>query len=142
MQANFYILSPDKKPLDYTGKLAQAVLNKSDDGLAIYCPEPQLATLDDKLWSFSDTAFIPHNILNKEVDKDNENPPDMGVILTADSEFIRGFDGNVINLTDDILATFHGAMLCEIISHDKKELGREKYRRYHHLGWQVKVFNI
>lgn len=138
MQTNFYILSPDKKPLDYTGKVAQAVLSKSEDGLAILCPELQLATLDDKLWSFSDTAFIPHSILAKQTD----NPPDMGVILTADSEFIRGFDGNVINLTDDILTEFNGALLLEVISHDKKEVGREKYRRYHHLGWQVKVFNI
>lgn len=137
-QASFYILSADKKPLDFTCQLAQTVLSKSDDGLAIICPDDQLHRLDDKLWAFSDTAFIPHSILEQSRD----SQPAIGVILTADSDFVQQFDGIVINIMDNPFAEFTGARLLEIISDDKKTIGREKYRVYQQLGWQLNTFQI
>ena len=139
-QVSFYILPEPKKPLPFTCQLAQTVLAKSNDALAIICPEALLLDLDEKLWSFSDTAFIPHSI----VANPNDIPPAMGVILTAYSPFVHQFDGIMINLTEQSLTPFTGSRLLEIIAFDEpsRVIGREKYRIYQQLGWQLTIFEI
>lgn len=68
MQVSFYLLSEDKAQdfLGFVCQLTQTVLSKSEHGVLIISDDPQvLKQLDDSLWSFSPTSFIPHTLITQ-----------------------------------------------------------------------------
>lgn len=131
---NFYILAAHKKLMPFVCQLSQTVLQKSEHRLVIVTPTAILAALDERLWSFDDTAFIPHTIVQGAEDLVQD---DLGnVLLTDDPALVTDFAGVVINLTTEPLGHFIeagvGVKLLEIIAADELSMahGRQKYRTY------------
>lgn len=135
---NFYILSAQKKLIPFVCKLTQTVLQKSNDGLLILAPTALIEPLDDMLWSFESTAFIPHGIITAEQSatfaKTRFNP--LQAILTNQPQLTDDFTGLVMNLTNEPLLSLiekHTiSKLLEIIAHDELSVlhGRQKFRTY------------
>lgn len=131
---NFYILAAHKKLMPFVCQLTQTVLQKSDDSLIIVTPTAVLEPLDERLWSFSDTAFVPHTVI--QTPQDLAQDALASVLLTDNPDLLEGFDGVVMNLTTEPLLTFVeanvGVKLLEIIAADELSLvhGRQKYRHY------------
>lgn len=134
---NFYIL-PITRPLKtFVCQLTRSVRQKIPDTILIFAPEPLLTSIDDWLWSFQDTAFIPHRLLDNDMtvsDVIAVNPRE--VLLTAHLQHLTDFKGVVINLTHDALLDAVGnasiSKLLEIIVNDDINVvyGRQKYRQY------------
>lgn len=130
-QINFYVLPPTKPLIPFVCQLTQTALKKSPDKLLLVAPATQLVILDEQLWAFSDTAFIPHEIVPDEVSLDSLVTT-ASVLLTANAAHVAAFAGVVINLTLSPVLNFHGTKLLEIIPDDPASLtaGRQKYRTY------------
>lgn len=147
---NFYILSHNKKLIPFVCQLTQTVLQKTDTGLMIFAPKTLLEPLDDQLWAFNDTTFIPHRIITvDDNDIDSKNTSDktadthfssevqpIEAILTDSSARLADFNGTIINLMTDplteILSHNTANKLLEIIAADELSVlhGRQKYRIY------------
>ena len=143
---NFYILSAQKKLMPFVCQLAQTVLQKSENGLLIIAPSTLLEPLDEKLWSFENTAFVPHQVIKAEQaaitdianDTTATNIPfnALQAILTDQLALAEGFTGLVMNLTPDPLTALieknSVSKLFEIIAHDELSViqGRPKFRTY------------
>jgi len=98
--------------------------------------EVQLARLDELLWTFSDTSFLPHARLGATpaapITLDHERAPEPVPEL-------------LINLADEVPAFFSRfARLAEVIGVDApaRETGREHFRFYRDRGYALQVHNV
>ena len=90
-----------------------------------------LPSLDDRLWSLSDVAFIPHQII-QQLDAFYHQKLPASVVLTDNIELVTLFDGVVINLTNEAIVDTQASRLLEVIdaAPEQVESGRHKYRAY------------
>ncbi|MGA7964928.1 MAG: DNA polymerase III subunit chi [Gammaproteobacteria bacterium] len=98
--------------------------------------ETQLARLDELLWTFSDTSFLPHARLGAKpgapITLDCVGAPEPAPEL-------------LINLAPDIPAFFSRfARLAEVIGADtaSRETGRAHFRFYRDRGYALQVHNL
>lgn len=125
--------------LNFVCKLTQTVLKKSDLSLVIVDDKAERRQqLDTKLWSFDPVSFVPHTLLD-----DRENPQPLSAPVTLTSHFPTGFDGVVLNLAAAPLPLNDSSdrpdRILEIITPDdiSKQQGRDKYRFYRDLGYEL-----
>ena len=180
MQISFYVLQNPQYGnttsdssrhgglLDFVCKLTQTVLKKSELSLVIVDDNPErLALLDEQLWHFDATSFIPHSLIKDtltttpDLESTNETSETLSeltvtndvadltapVILT--SQLPVGFDGVILNLAATPLAlpapnsvsegTVFPERVLEIIAPDEasKQQGRDKYQHYKSLGFEL-----
>ena len=165
MDISFYVLS-ENKAQDFLGficQLTQTALNKSKHSLFILCDDDELVVeLDAALWSNDATSFIPHQRLanaNSHATDNNDSRVE-NTSLAADESLAPvligaylpvGFSGIIINTTsrpvnDFITATSNAAptRILEIIRPDDLSMqeGRNKYKRYKDLEYELKHFNV
>ena len=144
-EINFYILSADKPLMPFICQLTQTVLHKSHTGLIIICPTTQLTVLDNTLWAYQDTAFIPHQIINDANSLAKQSAINQA-LLTDTPSMSQNYQGIFLNLTDTIINNFQGNKLLEIITQAPQSLsqGRIKYRHYRQqFGEQaIKTYHI
>lgn len=141
MQINFYILSENRQLTTFVCQLVQTILNKTDEKILILTNSQDLTNLDNLLWSFEPSSFIPHEIINSQTPTNVTSP----VVLTDNPIFLTNYP-IVINLSPMPLANFQGNKLLEIIDNHPQiiEQGREKYRHYQQVFTNVaiKTFKI
>lgn len=91
----------------------------------------QLELLNQALWSFSETDFLPHVFINDPLSA--QTP----IILTADDKADFPHHELLINLSQNTPSGFNRfARMIEIISNDPQDTqaGRERYRSYQQQG--------
>ena len=162
MKISFYVLS-ESKAQDFLGficQLTQTALNKSTQSLLILIEDDALlSTLDEALWAQDATSFIPHQCLSnndtdiKNADTDTATdgaskplaPVSLGNYMPAD------FNGIVLNTTihpvNDFMAATsnaHPTRVLELIKPDTSSVqeGRNKYKRYKQLGYELAHFKV
>ena len=131
--------------LNFVCRLTQTVLNKSEHSLVIVDDQTdRLQALDEQLWSFDATSFIPHTLItDNQVTAEKLSAP-----VTLLSSFPTNFDGVVLNLAPTALALSKNGTLpervLEIITPDEvsKQQGRDKYRAYRDLGFELIYYPI
>lgn len=136
MQINFYILSQHYQLMTFVCQLVQTALAKTDRSVLIVADSHELTAIDDALWAFEPTAFIPHEIYQTENDSQHAISP---VLISDNHDFAKKFDGILINLTATALLNSHAEKILEIIDPNpaKTEQGRQKYRQYQQYIQQV-----
>lgn len=134
-QIDFYILNDNVDRQQYACQLIEkAYLGKHR--LFIQCNnEAETNQMDDKLWVFKTTSFVPHNI-------QGEGPTPPPPIQIGFSDHATGFNDILINLSLKV-PSFHTQFkrIIEIVDNcetNKKAL-REHYRYYQSQGY--KIFN-
>lgn len=131
--------------LNFVCRLTQTVLNKSEHSLVIVDDQTdRLQALDEQLWSFDATSFIPHTLItDNQVTAEKLSAP-----VTLLPSFPPNFDGVVLNLAPTALALSKNGTLpervLEIITPDEvsKQQGRDKYRAYRDLGFELIYYPI
>ncbi len=131
--------------LNFVCRLTQTVLNKSEYSLVIVDDKmDRLQALDEQLWSFDATSFIPHTLIcDEQVTAAKLTAP-----VTLLSSLPPNFDGVVLNLAPTALTLSQNATLpdriLEIITPDEvsKQQGRDKYRTYRDLGFELIYYPI
>lgn len=152
LPVSFYVLS-DHKAEDFLGfisQLVQTALNKSNQSLLLLIDnESLLNELDEALWSQQAVNFIPHQLLvasaTAPATDDLLAPVLLGDYLPSQ------FKGIVLNTTtravNDFMSTTSNTLptrILEIIKPDTTSMqqGREKYKRYQQLGYELTHFKV
>lgn len=131
--------------LNFVCRLTQTVMTKSEYSLVIVDDQTErLKALDEQLWSFDATSFIPHTLISGEqVTADKLSAP-----VTLLSSLPSNFDGVILNLAPTALPLSKNGTLpdrvLEIITPDEvsKQQGRDKYRAYRDLGFELIYYPI
>jgi DNA polymerase III subunit chi len=123
----FYeLISPkfQADPLLLVAKLAEKAFETQASCSILVRDDAQAEDLDDKLWSYSDDSFLPHQIAGQE--DDDECP-----ILIITPAFDAPLRDVTINLRNENVAKF-GTRLLEIISMDEneKQAARLRYKAF------------
>lgn len=169
---SFYVLSESKAQdfLGFTCHLIQTALNKSHESLLILVEDESLISeLDDALWSYAASGFIPHQRLriderisdsniNDSNDVTNAHVTDVHTVTSALLAPVllapylpAEFNGIIVNTTtrpvnDFITATSnsHLTRILEIIRPDTASVqeGRQKYKHYQQLGYELTHFKV
>ena len=132
---DFHSKVPDK--LLYACRLVRKALKAEKQVVLLAQDEAQLTALDDLLWTFSATDFLPH------VRADDVLAAQTPVILSDDPTQALPHHQILINLTrrtPDHFARFE--RLFEVISTDADDLvaGRERYKQYQTRGYPLTHF--
>ncbi len=128
---DFHSNVPDK--INYTCRLIRKA-RAANCRVIVYESDPsQLDMLNEALWTFSETDFLPHVMLNAPL---MEQTP---VILTGDDRAKFPHHELLINLTRSVpgdLSRFE--RIIEVISSDPQDTlaGRERYRHYQQQSQQ------
>ena len=113
----------------------KALANSSDCRVVIYATDRNLLNwLDDTLWTFSDSDFLPHAVLG---DRHAARCP---VILTSSDTDELPHSQILLNLSPDIPAFYaQFERLLELVSTDPAdtEAGRQRYVHYRERGYTL-----
>jgi DNA polymerase III subunit chi len=123
----FYELASQKyqaDPLLLVAKLAEKAFETQASCVILAADEAQAEQIDDKLWSYSDDAFLPHQIAGQ--DDDDECP-----ILIVPPSYAAPIRAVTINLRNATVRDF-GARLLEIIPLDdvEKNAARARFKAF------------
>lgn len=131
--------------LNFVCKLTETVLKKSDYSLVVVDDKVErLKQLDTRLWDFNPSSFVPHNLIE-------EGPISANMLsapVTLMPSLPDNFDGVVLNLAAAALPLKNNSSLpervLEIITPDEisKQQGRDKYRIYQNLGFELIHYSI
>lgn len=113
----------------------KALANSSDCHIVIFASDRNLLNrLDDTLWTFSDSDFLPHAVIG---DKHTMRCP---VILTSTDTCELPHSQILVNLSPDIPAFYaQFERLLELVSTDPldTEAGRKRYVHYRERGYTL-----
>ena len=166
MKVSFYVLS-DNKAQDFLGficQLTQTALNKSNQSLLILIEKDDELSpaLDEALWAQEATSFIPHqrllanNAENANAESDVADDTDIATNKLLAPVLLGGympadFNGIVINSTAQPVTAFMQAprtaqptRMRELMKPDATSVqqGRDKYKHYQQLGYELTHFKV
>ncbi|MEO1888825.1 MAG: DNA polymerase III subunit chi [Cycloclasticus sp.] len=136
---DFYVLPDDSidKQHIFACRLAQKA---SKQGHRVYIhteSEQQSKKLDDLLWSFSPTSFVPHTIDAN----DCENNP-VYISHSGDPLDIHDVLINLTQQTPDCFGRFE--RFAELVNQDEaiKQAGRERFKFYKNRGYPLQTHKL
>ncbi|WP_168382491.1 DNA polymerase III subunit chi [Acinetobacter indicus] len=133
-KVSFYLFekSPERQ-VDSTCRLCRKIL-REPQRIWLYSADPALQqALDERLWSFDASSFIPHGI----------DEPTAQVCISA--QLPTKNDWIVFNFNEQALEQFAKfSHIIEIIENHEtaKQLGREKYKQYRRLGIEPQTHKL
>ena len=131
---SFYLFekSPERQ-VESTCRLCRKILRQSAR-IWLYCPDPKVQQeLDELLWSFDPTSFLPHGI------QDTTAPICISADLPTENDWIVfNFNNHALEQTQDF------RHIIEIIENNEtaKQIGREKFKMYRRLGIEPRTFKL
>jgi DNA polymerase-3 subunit chi len=133
-RADFYLIDKPRfrdDPLLLVCELAKRAFDSGQPTLILARSLDEAERLDEKLWEFDESAFIPHQIAGDEDDAITPVlivPPD---ISTADRSL-------VINLRDDCAPGLFERVLEVVPADEAQRTGsRARWKTYQHAGFEV-----
>jgi DNA polymerase-3 subunit chi len=135
VQVSFYSDAAD--PLHFACRLVRRAL-ASGKPVGVCVPPAQAARLDELLWSFEATEFIPHRRW------DGAAPPSPGEVLLVDDAARLPHRGLLLNLGDAMPgAAFEFERVLEVIGREPGSVkaGRARYRVYQQSGARLDHFS-
>ena len=160
VSVSFYVLSETKAQdiLGFVCSLTQTVIEKSELAVVILNDDSaKLSQIDDALWAFEATSFIPHQILDKNFDDNTATTSKVLLPRVLLSKTLpKGFSGAVINLTPKALSlnsenlsqnhlqTSNPSRILELVLPNEQStiLGRQKYQAYKSQGCKLQHFKV
>ncbi|WP_169392712.1 MULTISPECIES: DNA polymerase III subunit chi [Psychrobacter] len=156
VSVSFYVLSENKAQdiLGFVCSLTQTVIDKSELAVVILSDDSaKLSQIDDELWDFEVTSFIPHQVLD---DNANLEPKNFSPRVLLSPTLPNGFSGAVINLTPKALVlnsenhsqspsqNSNPSRILELVLPNEQStaLGRQKYQAYKSQGCKLQHFKV
>lgn len=135
-QIDFHLNVEDS--LQYTCRLIRKAW-ASGSKVVCYSEDDQLlSTLDDLLWTFSPTDFLPH------AKRGDPTLPTSPIVLTSHGDDVHHHD-LLINLDmqwPPFFARFDRLIEIVGLDEDNKAKARDRYRFYKERGYALKTFDI
>lgn len=142
-QVDFYLLS--NQVTDGHFKLTSRLCNKlhrlDKSVLVLVNSDEQANALDEVMWGFSDTSFLPHTLSNN----DNHTEHNKIVITNNSGQLAASKADVLVNLQDQIPNEHkHFPRIAEIVAPDEpaKQLARQRFKQYRDFGYQLEMHNI
>ena len=135
LQVSFY--SDAEDPLSYACRLIRRAL-ASGRPVGVCVAPAEAARLDELLWSFDATDFIPHRRWDGAV------PPAPGEVLLVDDAARLPHRGLLLNLSDGMPgAALEFERVLEVIGREpgRVQAGRVRYRAYQQAGAKLDHFS-
>lgn len=153
-QVDFYLISNHVK--DGQFKLASRLCNKlhrlQKTALVLVSDDSQANALDEMMWSFSDTSFLPHSILSIDSQTEGNQVQGNEVLIANTQTYIHNAESLTSQKTD-VLVNLDSqipdkhqqfARIAEIVAPDEssKQLARARFKQYRELGYTLETHNI
>jgi DNA polymerase III subunit chi len=131
---SFYLFekSPERQ-VESTCRLCRKILRQSEKIWLLSEDTELQQQLDDRLWGFDSTSFIPHGINDKHA------PICISAELPDQSDWI------VFNFNKQALEQFANfSHIIEIIENNElaKQVGREKFKNYRRFGIEPQTYKL
>lgn len=143
MRADFYLIQKPRfreEPLLLVCELARKAHDAGLPCIVLARDQAQAERLDDLLWSFDPDAFVPHQIMDPDMD---EGDDEEAAVLIATPEHDVALRALVINLRD---AAVEGAFdrVLEVVPADDAARGplRERWVQYKARGFALKKHDM
>ena len=140
IRVDFYLLN-DEQP-EAVWSVACRLLEKAymrGHRVFVYCDNQQSAEfLDERLWTYKDDSFIPHNLQGEGP----LPPPPVQIGYGAEP---RGFNDILLNMATTIPPYFSRfRRIMEVVANDDaaKEISRNHYREYRTKCCELHTHNI
>jgi len=133
---DFYQLNPQRHRYDQVVcQLCQKAYDSKQFTLLLTQSQQQSQHLDQKLWTYSDDSFLPHDGAESE---DLVTP-----ILIHDNPDPKGNRQLLINLSASVPIYFaQFERVIELVTEDNKSQAREHYSYYKERGYSLNHFNL
>ena len=133
---DFYQLNSQRHRYDQVVcQLCQKAYDSKQFTLLLTQNQQQSQHLDQKLWTYSDDSFLPHDGAESE---DLVTP-----ILIHDNPDPKGNRQLLINLSTSVPIYFaQFERVIELVTEDNKSQAREHYSYYKERGYSLKHFNL
>jgi DNA polymerase-3 subunit chi len=135
-RVDFYQLNPQRHRYDQVVcQLCQKAYDGKQFTLLLTQNQQQSQHLDQKLWTYSDDSFLPH---------DGEESEDLVTpILIHDNPDPKGNRQLLINLSTSVPIYFaQYERVIELVTEDNKSQAREHYSYYKERGYSLNHFNL
>ena len=133
---DFYQLNPQRHRYDQVVcQLCQKAYDSKQFTLLLTQNRQQSQHLDQKLWTYSDDSFLPH---------DGEESEDLVTpILIHDNPDPKGNRQLLINLSPSVPIYFaQFERVIELVTEDNKSQAREHYSYYKERGYPLNHLNL
>jgi DNA polymerase III subunit chi len=140
MRVDMYVIEDDNpKALFHVAvRLLEKAHKQNLRALVLCAHEEEARALDDYLWTYQATSFLPHSLLDEI--PENLNPP---IQITANNDAPGASFDLVLNLSDDIPNTnITCTRLLDLVPAHAKEAGRTRYRAYREQGFTLNNHKI
>jgi DNA polymerase-3 subunit chi len=134
-RADFYILNGNTAASRFSCSIANKAFAQGNSVYIMTADQEQAAKLDDLLWTFQDTSFLPHAQLH-----------------AGDAPVLIGWPGVtapatdvLINLTDNVPEQINSFdRIIEIVADTPpgREQGRARYKQYREQGFELFTHEI
>ncbi len=139
-KVNFYLLKQEQTADQYlfACRLCEKILSQK---LKIYFhtdTEEQAQYLDDLLWSFRPDSFLPHCLIDTDIDEE------VSVVIGSGENFLDKFDV-LINLSENFPSfSKQYDRVVEIIcsNESSKALGRQRWLDYKNAGFELEKHDL
>ncbi len=133
---DFYQLNSGRHRYDQVVcQLCQKAYDSQQLTLLLTHDSQQSQHLDQKLWTFRDDSFLPHDC------EENSNP--ITPILIHDNPDPRGDRQLLINLSSSVPPYFaQFERVIELVTDDNKQQAREHYSYYKERGYPLNHVNL
>lgn len=132
---DFYQLTPQHNFDRVLCQLCQKAWENKQHTLLLTQSAEQSAHLDQKLWTFDDDSFVPHDC---ELEDDFKTPILIHNAPTAHAD--RPLLINLAQQIPDYFAQFE--RVIELVTEDNKQLAREHYSFYKQRGYPLQHVNL
>jgi DNA polymerase III subunit chi len=138
-RADFYLIAKPRfrdDPLLLVCELAKRAFESGQPTLILARNADQADQIDEKLWEFDESAFIPHQLAG---DDDDAITP----VLIASPELPAADRTLVINLRDECAPGLFERVLEVVPADETQRLGsRERWKTYKQAGFEVNKFDM
>ncbi len=137
---DIYFYSGAVNKLETTCRLCAKAVNQGNKVLIYSSNSAINKQLDQLLWTYSSTSFVPHCFVNDSVDKISVTPVILGDRIDTTIRY-----NVLLNMQEEVPPTFnHFERLIEVVSvaTEDKQIARNKYRSYQDKGYKIHHFNL
>lgn len=137
-RVDFHVLKKNQEgAYYYLARLIEKAYHLNSTILLLCVDLFEAQRLDDLLWTFQSSSFVPHEIYNQE------DAPGAPIVIAYKNSYCNA--DVLINLTPAVPSFFsHFSRVIELVYENEEvaSLGRNKYRLYQSSGCQLETFKI
>jgi DNA polymerase-3 subunit chi len=124
-------------------RLAEKVHRMGHTIFVLTSDAQQSKMLDDLMWTFSQSSFLPHAVVSTPSDYKSDERLQQTPVLIFDRQ-LENTPEVLINLKEDIPNTDGLNRVVEIVDQDQqvKSSGRDKYRNYKNQQFTIKTHHL